>query len=453
METKQLIFIVLTLGFIPCAIWAGVTFRLAERVLVAGAFFSTAYLIDINFVSMEWYRGDTRGFEFGLTDWMILSLLGVMLASPRWRSKPFTLLPPNSSWLIIYLVIAIISTFVAYVTVYAQFGLMKIVRGLVVFIVAYNYLQDEDDLRFVTYILAAIVAMEMLLVLDQRMSGIYRAFGSTPHSNTLAGYINMINMIFFSLLLGTKRDSKLYWAVLAMGSVMVLASFSRGAIATMTIGYLLVIALSYRHKFTARKTQILVVLALVALPVVMKTGPALMERFLYAPEESGESRVLANTAAIAMANEHLLGVGLNNYSHVINETVYINYIESEVDRGIVHNIFLLHACEMGWLGMAVFIILTLNFIRLGYKTIVATRSPLIGAYAIGITTAIIVTTLQGSLEWFFRQTYITIEFFMLSGFLMALTKVNTQMQRAEKTQRLVRSFILSRTLKPSTARA
>lgn len=453
METKQLIFILLTLGFIPCAMWAGATFRLAERLLVAGAFFSTAYLIDINFVSMEFYRGDTRGFEFGVTDCMILSLLGVMLISPRWRSKPFKFLPPNSSWLLLYLLIAIISTTVAYVTVYAQFGLMKIIRGLVVFMVAYNYLQDEDDLRFVTYILAAIVCMEMLMVMDQRLSGIYRAFGSTPHSNTLAGYINMVNMIFFSLLLGEKRNSKLYWAVLAMGSLMVLATFSRGSIAAMITGYLLVIALSYRHKFTVRKGQILLLMAAMSLPVVIKTGPALVERFLYAPEESGESRGLANTAAIAMANEHWLGVGLNNYSYVINETVYIDYIESEVDRGIVHNIFLLHACEMGWIGMIVFIILTLNFMRLGYKALVSTRSSLIGAYAIGITAAIFVLTIQGSLEWFFRQTYITIEFFMLSGFLMALGKVNIRKEKSEKVQNLIRSMVLNRSFKPNPGSA
>ena len=444
MESKQLLFILLTFGFVPIATWMGITFRWAEKALVAGAFFSTAYLIDINFVSMEIYRGDTRGFEIGITDWMILSLLGVMLFSPRWRNRRFTSMPPNSVLLVCYLLLATISLFNAYVPVYAGFGLMKLIRGLTVFVVAYNYVQEEEDLRFIIYILMGIVALELLVVLNQRLSGIYRVAGTTPHSNTLAGYLNMINMIFFALLLGDKSNAKLYWPVLAAGTVMVLATFSRGAMAAMIMGYIVVIFLSYRHKIDMRKTQILCLMAILAIPAGLKVGPAIIDRFLYAPEESGESRGLANTAAIAMANDHILGIGLNNYSHVINETSYIKFIDNPVDRGIVHNIFLLHACEMGWIGMFVFILLTLNFLRLGLQSLKKIRSPFIGSCAIGITTAILVLTFQGGLEWLFRQTYITIEFFMLAGFLVALPRISASTQRKEKVNTLLRNYLWNR---------
>lgn len=440
MGTKHIIFIALTFAFIPAAVWVAMSSRWAERALVAGAFLSTAYLIDINFVSMEIYRGDTRGFEVGLTDWMILSLLGVMLFSPRWRAKRFTWFPPNSSILTIYLALALISVFAAYVQVYAGFGLMKLLRGVVVFIVAYNYLQDEDDLRFVIAILATIVAMEFLLVIEQRLSGIYRAHGTMPHSNTLATYINMINMIFFALLLGDKDRFWLYAAVVAMGSVIVLASFSRGAIVAMTLGYAMVTALSYRHRFSMRKTMILLMLGVLAMPALLKVGPALIDRFINAPEESGESRNYANVAALAMANDHLLGVGLNNYSHVINETRYVRFIDNPVDRGIVHNTFLLHACEMGWLGLMAYLALKLNFLRLGYRSITHSGSTLAATMAIGITVALIVLTVQGSLEWVFRQTYITIEFFMLAGFLVALPKVSASLRRTQVINQLSRQL-------------
>ncbi len=446
MEAKHIIFIALTLLFVPSATYAAICSKWIERALVVGAFMSTAYLIDINFVSMEQYRGDTRGFEIGLTDWMILSLLFVMLLSPRWRQRSFTWFPPNSSLLGLYLLLALASLFVAYVQLYAGFGLMKVIRSIVVFVVAYNYVQDEDDLKFIACVLAAIVAMEFALVLEQRFSGIYRAHGSTPHSNTLANYINMMNMIFFALLLGAKERSWLYATALAMGTVIVLASFSRGAIVAMVFGYLLVVALSYRHRFSARKTVILTVLALAALPVVIKVGPALVERFLYAPEESGESRNYANIAALAMANDHILGVGLNNYSHVINETNYVRFIDNPVDRGIVHNTFLLHASEMGWLGMIVYLLLVFNFIRLGYRAITRSSSSYAATLAIGITVAIVVLTLQGSLEWVFRQTYITIEFFMLAGFLVALPKVSENLRREQIFETLKRQMLCTKNI-------
>lgn len=204
METKQIIFLGLTMGFIPVAVWFGITYKWAERLLVVGTFFSTSYLIDINFVSMEWYRGDTRGFEFGVTDWMVISLLLVMGLAPRWKKRPLKLFPPNAGWIGLYLFIALLSALMAYVPIYAGFGLFKLMRAFLVYVAAYNYLHQEEDIHFVLKVLAAIVFMEFFIVIWQRAHGVYRAAGTTPHSNTLAVYINMFNMIFFSFLLGIK---------------------------------------------------------------------------------------------------------------------------------------------------------------------------------------------------------------------------------------------------------
>ena len=81
---------------------------------------------------------------------------------------------------------------------------IKILRAMAVYWVAYNYLRSEEDLRFFLMVLAAMVALQFLLVLQDRMNGIYRAKGSTPHSNTLAMYINMMNMIFLAFVLGDR---------------------------------------------------------------------------------------------------------------------------------------------------------------------------------------------------------------------------------------------------------
>jgi hypothetical protein len=444
MVTKQTLFLLMTLMAVPTFVWLGITYKWAERGLVGIAFLSTAFLIDINFHSMEIYRGDSRGYEIGLTDWIMLSLLIVMLTSKRWKNKKITLLPPNSGLLAVYLAIAIISVYVAYVQIYAGFGLLKILRGLMVFVVAYNYLQDEEDLRFIIGVLALIVIIEFVMVIDQRLSGMYRAKGSTPHSNTLAGYINMINMLFFALLLGDKSRPTLYWIVLGLGSLIVLASFSRGAMMAMIVGYLIVIVLSYKNKFDMRKNGILALMLLLAMPIAIDVGPRVIDRFLNASEASGASRKLANVAAAAMADDHFFGVGLNNYSHAINETHYIEHIDSIVDRGIVHNIYLLHASEMGWIGMIAFCLVIGNFLRLGYRSISASSSELASNVAIGLTTAIVVLSMQGSLEWFFRQTYITIEFFMFAGFLVAIPKVSVATNRQRKINQYMKKIALSR---------
>ena len=178
MELKQIIFIGLTLVFVPTAAWFGITYRWAEKLLVAAAFFSTCYLIDINIVSMEHYRGDARGFEFGTTDWVMMALALVMVFSPRWKDKRPQWLVPNSVPLMAYFLLAAMSIFVAAVPLYGGFGLFKIMRALLVYWVAYNYLRSEEDLRFVVLILAGIVAFQFMQVMMQRFSGVYRAFGT-----------------------------------------------------------------------------------------------------------------------------------------------------------------------------------------------------------------------------------------------------------------------------------
>jgi O-antigen ligase len=432
-ELKHYIFLAMTAMFIPVATYMGITYRWAERMLVAGTFFSTSYLIDINFVSMEWYRGDTRGFEFGVTDWMVISLILVMAFSPRWRKVKLDLFPPNSALMGIYFLMAVISAIVSYVPVYAGFGLFKLIRAFAVYWVAYNYLRNEEDVRFILLILASIVCMEFLIVMKQRMSGIYRAPGTTPHSNTLAVYIDMMNMIFFAFILGEKsKHSLIYWACLGMGALMVLATFSRGALVTMILGLGLVTVLSFYDRLRPHKMRVIGTLFLLALPVAAKVAPAIIDRFLNAPEASGESRHLANDAAKAMANAHFFGVGINNYSHVINNTEYMNFIEKEVDRGIVHNIYLLHACEMGWIGMVVFILMIGNFFIIGFRLIRKRRDNTVSFMAIGIVVAMFTLWFQSMLEWLFRQTYVTVEFFMLAGFLAALSRVDQDIIRRKK---------------------
>ena len=439
MEAKQLIFLAATVGFIPVASWLGCRYRWAERSLVAGAFFSTCYLIDINLVSMEWYRGDTRGFEFGLTDWMIISLIIVMTRSRRWASEDIKTFPPNSTMLLVYLFVATASMLVAYVPVYSGFGIAKLVRSLAVYWVAFNYLRRKEDLVFILYILAAIVCLEFFLVLKQRAFGIYRAVGTTPHPNTLAMYINMMNMIFLSFILNDENAGRrrwLYIACIGMGSLIVAATFSRGGLVMMIGGYGLVTAISYLRRPTGRKTALIGVMGIMALGATAKFGPAIVDRFQNAPEESGLSRGQANDAAIAMANNHMLGVGLNNYSHVINNTAYSRFIPNEVDRGIVHNIYLLHACEMGWIGLFAFLAVIGNFLLMATKSMFRSRNDSILWVGIGIFAGMSGFWTQSFLEWAFRQTYLTVEFFMLAGFLAALPQLARAERRRERRQLL-----------------
>jgi O-antigen ligase len=320
---------------------------------------------------------------------------------------------------------------------YAGFGLFKLVRALAVYWVAFNYLRREEDLRFLIYVLVAMVGIQFLLVLFQRATGVYRAVGSTPHPNTLAVYVNFMNMIFLAFVLGEKRRSRQTWAAwigLAMGTVIVLATFSRGALMTLGLGFAIVIALSLWDRPRGSKFTIIGALAVVALAGGIKVAPQIIKRFETAPVESGLSRHQANSAALAMARDHAFGVGLNNYSYVVNNTGYAKYIPLESDRGIVHNIYLLHASELGWLGLAAFLVVIGRFLWMGIRYIRLRRDDVTSSLAIGIFAGMVALWTQSMLEWLFRQTYVTVEFFLLAGVLAALPGVSrrTRIERIRK---------------------
>ena len=48
--------------------------------------------------------------------------------------------------------------------------------------------------------------------------------------------------------------------------------------------------------------------------------------------------------------------------------------------------------------------------------------------------------LQSWLEWAFRQTYITVEFFLLAGFLAALPRLARSMRRERRDRKLQQAW-------------
>jgi len=225
---------------------------------------------------------------------------------------------------------------------------------------------------------------------------------------------------------------------------------------SMILGYILVIMFSFYDKVSPKKWKVIGLLILLTLPVAAKVAPAIIDRFLNAPEASGDSRGFANEAAKAMANAHPFGVGINNYSYVINETKYIDFIDNPVDRGIIHNIYLLHACELGWGGLFVFVLMIGNFFIIGVRVILKRRNNVVSILATGIVVAMFTLFFQSMLEWLFRQTYVTFEFFMMAGFLAALSGVDThidQEKKKKKRQLLMHWFYMMRLQKKHAIRS
>ena len=92
-------------------------------------------------------------------------------------------------------------------------------------------------------------------------------------------------------------------SALGMGTVIVLATFSRGALAMMVMGYALVTLLSTWDQPRPHKFKTVGLMFLAALPLIIKVTPAIIERFETAPVSAEASIPTVGTARSTRATK------------------------------------------------------------------------------------------------------------------------------------------------------
>src|SRR5437870_5559120 len=158
-------------------------------------------------------------------------------------------------------------------------------------------------------------------------------------------------------------------ATVLAGTVAVVLSLSRGAMAMTVLGLGLTVLLSAAKRLTLRKLAVVVVGTVVATLVLVKAWDTIMDRWLHAPTESAEARHKFESAASRMLADHPLGVGINQFALELDAGGYADAAGiTGYDRtGIVHNIYWLTAAEMGYLGIAAFAALLLAPLFIAFR--------------------------------------------------------------------------------------
>jgi len=458
---KQLVFVGMTIGFLVVAIPMAIKFSWMDRVCVAGILFMAINPVDVTFFSHTLYRGDIRGIEFGITDWLTITLVIAMLRAPRWRKRKLYSRHPNQVWMWLYLALCAYSIVSSLVPQFAFFGVTKLLRAYATFWVAFNFIRSKDDLRFIIWCVVGVTFYSFFLVLmDKYVRGVYPPRGSFPHQNGLATFQNMMNFIIFAFLMQDSarlfdKRTLIYWGAFGAGALTTVATLSRGGIATMVIGCAMIVMLTFLLRQNSvkvkKKLAALGIMFLLSIPVLFVVLPKIIERFESAPVESGESRDVANVASESMGDDYFLGVGLNNYSYAINYMPYGEALQ-EFDRGIAHHIFWLHYAELGFLGVMLYILLTGTFIWIALRFILKRRDSLERVFAIGIFTAFVINWLIGTLEWNFRITQILMVYFMLAGFVTSLDRIEQRRLRTKKGSRYQLAQGRRPTANPATRR-
>jgi hypothetical protein len=409
-ELKYIIFFFVLFIGVPIGVIFAKRFIYIEKFFWFLLLFFTARTEDINFISMETYRGTSRGFEIGLVD--ITAIILFFLIYSRKDKYPITL-PPASYIYFLYFTFSFFSIMNSDVYVYSFFELWKMVRMYFYFFVVYNLVRSFDDIEDFLKYMVIIVGFITIIVLKQKyLEGMFQTKGPFPHQNSLVMYMIVYGSVFLSYLLNVK-DAKIYVWIIAFGaaSVDIISTLSRGGMAVFSISIFIIFVLSYRHKFTMKKLGITLVFFICATGILYKASDTIMERIKTAPEESLDVRVVLAEAAQNMANDKVFGIGLNNFGLKINPPYhYGDHIQRKDDDekgGIVETVYLLIAAETGWANLFVFISFLMFFYFKNIKNYMALKKGKLKKYRyipmafIGCLTSMY---LQSTMEWVLKQT-------------------------------------------------
>jgi O-antigen ligase len=381
--------------------------------------------VKLNFLSMESYRGPDRGFEVTLADLIALALAFSLVLRDRGRVR---WLPTNSLWMLAFFLVAVASAFVAPVGVYAGFTLWKMVRMYLVFWVVANLVRSGVELRAVWRGLLIIGLAMLGYVLKQKyLDGYYRIPGPFDHSNTIPLYLNVVIPPLVVWLLADPALSawKRSLSLLAVFAMLfaVQATFSRAGLMLAGAGFVGGLGLAIARVRSTRVVLLSGFVLVVLLLGVAKALPSILERIRTAPPTSEAARDEFNHAASLMVADHPFGIGINSFSEVLTVTTrynqHIAVMQGEAQAGVCHHIYWLTLAELGWPGLALFLIVIGRFLLLAVRGSLRGRS-LEGMVLAGYALGFLCMHAQGFLEWAFRITPVTLQFSIAAGVVVGL---------------------------------
>jgi hypothetical protein len=452
MQDKDLIGLVLAVlgagGGILCAC---ISQRVRDWFFIAMVFLAPmTEKFDINFVSRDFYRGTTRGFEFSIVDILSISLVVAALLVPR-LGQARVFWPGSFGFMLLLFAYACLNVAVSDPQLFGLFELSKMLRGISIFLAVAFYLKSERELKLLLFALAAIVCYEGFLALKQRYYyGIHRVYGTIDDSNSLSVFFCTTAPILAASI--TARLPRLYKLLagvgIALASVGVILTISRTGVMTLGIVLLGTAAATVSPRLTARKVVIALVVLVTGAGLVGKSWKTLSARFQESSleKEYGNKRAMGRgyylRMARAIAEDRWLGVGLNNWSWWVSNKYgprqgyrFVPYRSQDKDPSTIvpansnvdmaqaapaHSLGALTLGELGIPGLILFALLWIRWFIMGAGFLLRRTPEPMRRIGVGLFFAVLGIFLHSLTEWVFRQSPIYYVIHIVLGAMAAL---------------------------------
>jgi len=416
---------------------------------------------DINFVSRDFYRGTTRGFEFSLVDILSISLLVSAILSPRDRQARW-MWPASFGFMLLYFAYACFNVSIADPKLFGLFELSKMVRGITIFLAVAYYVRGERELKIFLWTLSFIVSYEGLTALRQRyIDGFHRVPGTVEDSNSLSAFFCTTAPVFVAVF-----NSKLPKLLKCLGILTIMLScvgvvltISRMGVVLMALILACTLFTTMSYRMRPRKFAITLAIIVAGAGITAKSWNTLKERFQSSDlgQEYGNHHNMGRgyyiRVAQAIAEDRVFGVGLNNWSYWVTQHYgpllgyrFVKYkgtdiepstkipSDSNVDEAQAapaHSLGALTAGELGWPGLALFTLLWLRWFQIGASFLFKRTPDPMHRVAGGLLFCLVGIFLQSLTEWVFRHSPIYYTVHIILGALAGLHYVK---RKAKKDQ-------------------
>ena len=434
-ELKYVIFFSVLLFGVPFNYILARKFVQYEKFLWFLLLFFTANMIDINFVSMETYRGTAKGFEIGMVDIVVYSMLAIIIG----RRDEYPLkVPPGTFLYSLYFFFSLLSIINSDVMVYSFFEIWKMIRMYIFFFVVYNMIRKFEEFDDIMIIVSLITIFITYTVLKQKyLLGIFQTYGPFPHQNSLVMYMIIFGSLLLGYLLNNEKVKLYYWlGVFGAAAIDIISTLSRGGMALFALSISIIFLFSYVNKMSLRKLGITLLFIILGSGVLYKASDTILERVSTAPEESLDVRIVLAKAAQNMANDKIFGVGLNNFGLKINPPYpYGNHIPRKDDYekgGLVETIYLMIAAETGWHNLVVFVSLLLYFYFKNIRNYFRMKKHKYRFIPIALIGALTAIYIQSTLEWVLKQTNNFYQLMFILAIIGVVSRLLDQQKEEEK---------------------
>jgi putative inorganic carbon (HCO3(-)) transporter len=393
------------------------------------------------------YVGGVAGVSVSLADLGLVAVLlplGIRGAMAR-SGWPRLFAPTTLPMLVLFGVMGL-SLIVSRDLSLSLYRLLDLAKLFVLYLFVANYTRSEADVWFVVrWLLVGVLVQGTIAILQymqvfppslQEALGwkaahvietgvsrpeLFRPAGTIGHPNTLGAFFAVTLPLAVSQLMlrQTSRSRILVALALAVGTVALVVTFSRGAWVGFIVGVSLVLSIVTRTdaegcRLLGRAILVIVIIAMVVAGFSSLVGTRIFE----ADQGATQNRMLMNDMALQMIQENpALGVGLHTFGLVMREYDELHFAPQHV----VHNVYLLVAAESGVGALLAFLWVIGSIAREGVRCI-RRSSPAMSTTAAGVLAGLVALWLQMLVEILVSGPPVQISL-LFAGLLAAMSRM------------------------------